>query len=60
MRKTVEAASSKGTVEQPEDGGDHVGGISVEKDKDKSDKGMVLGIHTKGGQVSRYRITLFE
>lgn len=59
VRKTVEACSNNGRLEQPE-AGDQVAGISVEQHKPKGDKGILLGISTKGGQVSRYRITLFE
>lgn len=61
VRKTVEAFSNKGIIEQPKaEGAGHVVGLSVEKDKDNGDKGMVLAVRTKAGQVSRYRITLFE
>jgi hypothetical protein len=59
VRKTVEACSNSGRLEQPE-AGDHVGGICVEKNKPEGDRGILLGVRTKGGQVSRYRITLFE
>ena len=59
VRKTVEACSQKGQIEQPK-AGDQVGGISIEKDSPKGDKELVLGVRTKGGQVSRYQITLFE
>jgi hypothetical protein len=58
VRKTVEAFSNKGELEQPEKGKDHVGGFSIEKDGGKAN--FIVGVKTKEGQVSRYHITLFE
>ena len=58
VRKTVEAFSNKGELEEPEQGKDHVGGLAVEKDRTKD--GSVVGVKTKDGQVSRYHVTLFE
>ena len=59
VRETVEAFSKQGRIEQP-NRDDHVGGISVEKDTEIGGKGLILGVRTKIGQISRYRITLFE
>ena len=53
VHKTVEAFSNQGRIEQP-NRDDHVGGISVEKNTDIGGKGIVLGVQTRTGQVSRY------
>jgi hypothetical protein len=57
VRKTVEAFSQQGRMEEPEKGKEHAAGFQVHKDK-KSD--LIVGIKTKTGQVSRYRITMFD
>jgi hypothetical protein len=57
VRKTVEAFSNKGTLEKPASSAPHVGGVAVQKDKTNP---LVVGVQTKEGQVSRYKIVLFE
>ena len=58
VRKTVEALCNKGHMEQPEQGKAHVCGVSVEKDMRKDDSGV--DEEKTDGQISRYKITLFE
>lgn len=64
VRKTIEEYSKKGKLEQPAQNKSsvqselqHVGGLAVVKD---SDHALVIGVKTKTGQLSRYKITLFE
>lgn len=58
VRKTVEAFSNQHYLEMPEEGKQHVGGLAVLKNQEKED--LIVGVRTKTGQVSRYKITLFE
>jgi hypothetical protein len=59
VRGTIEAFSKKGRIAQPDgEGRDHVGGFEVAREGKMED--MVVGVESKGGQVGRYKITLFE
>lgn len=58
VRKTVEAFSDKGEMGEPERGKEHVAGLHITKDKER--QALVVGVKTDTGQVSRYRITMFD
>jgi hypothetical protein len=57
VRKTVEAFSKKGNIEEPQ-GKDHVAGFSVNKETGVKD--LIASVKTTTGQVSRYQIVMFD
>ncbi|KAH8811463.1 hypothetical protein F5884DRAFT_275708 [Xylogone sp. PMI_703] len=60
VRKTVEAFSDKGVIEQPQDkSAQQVAGIAVEKESSKQ-RYPIVRVRTTSGQDSKYKITLFE
>jgi hypothetical protein len=56
-RSTVEAFSMRGRIEYPVKVEDMVAGLAVKEDDPVS---MTVGVRTKDGQVSRYKIDLLE
>lgn len=57
VRKTVEAFSNEGNIQEPQGKG-HVVGFSVNKSTGAKD--LIIGVKTKTGQVSRYQIDMFD
>lgn len=59
VRKTVEAFSNAGEIDQPEGGKAYVGGLVVENPGWR-EEGLLVRVMGKNGQVTKYRICIFE
>ncbi|RDW92501.1 hypothetical protein BP5796_01895 [Coleophoma crateriformis] len=58
VRKTIEAFSKKGNIEQPDKNKQQVAGLGFKKNESSPE--IKVRIKTKGGQLSSYAITIFE
>lgn len=59
VRQTVEAFSREGRIEYPAGGKAHVGGVIISKEG-VGKREVLVRINTHAGQMSKYKITLFD